>query len=195
MLVGSREQDEPSFMEHEGRFRQAAWRSFESMVLPQVGDWVLALDCDEVMVADGALQDSIALAIEMAQEAGAVGVDLPIPEVWDIVEGKPWQRLDGYWAMLSAPRLFAYRPGGQFADRAMACGSVPTYVQEGHLSSQTYGLAVAHLGYIDPVDRVEKYERYVGRDGHGSGHVASIRQAATVGGVTWTLPAVWRGSK
>ncbi len=194
-VVGTRAADEPSFMEHEGQFRQAAWQSFESCLLPQVGDWVLAVDCDEFLVASGDLCLALAAAIEVARDIGAVGVDLPIPEIWDFCEGQAWQRLDGYWAMLSAPRLFAYQPGGRFVDQAMACGSVPTYVREGFVSQDTCGLAIAHLGYLDPADRVIKYERYSGVPGHSSTHVKSIRQSAQLGVVDWQMPAVWRGTR
>lgn len=195
VVVGSREAGEPTFLEDEGAFRQAAWDSFESWLMPQAGDWVLAIDCDEMLVADGDVAASLDEAIGVAERIDAVGVDLPIPEVWEFINGEPWQRLDGYWAMLSAPRLFAYRPGGRFAGRAMACGSVPTYVTMGQVSSNACGLALAHLGYVDPQDRIEKYNRYNGVAGHGSAHVASIRSAAQLGSVTWSLPPVWRGSR
>lgn len=194
-LVGTRGPSEPSFMDHEGMFRQAAWRSFESHLLPQLGDWVLAMDCDEFVVCGGDVGASIDWAIAVAHELGAIAVDLPIPEIWDLADGQAWQRLDGYWGMLSAPRLFAYRPGGRFVDQAMACGSVPTYVREGFVSQQTCGLAIAHLGYLDPADRATKYQRYSGVRGHSSSHVKSICQTAQLGVVDWKMPAVWRGTR
>ena len=40
----------PSFLEHEGKFRQDAWLAFEQYVQPTTEDWVLCIDTDEVLV-------------------------------------------------------------------------------------------------------------------------------------------------
>lgn len=192
-VVSVRSEATPAFIEHEGRFRQGAWEAFERSMRPQLGDWVFALDCDEFLVAEGDMPGALHEAILAAQEAGAVGVQLPIPEIWELLDGEAHQRLDGFWAGLAAPRLFAYRPGGRFRDAEMGCGSVPTYVSEGYLSPHTYGLAIAHLGYADPTDRAQKYRRYLGLSGHNPAHISSIPEPARLGKVAFSLPPVWRG--
>lgn len=185
-----------TFMEHEGAFRQAAWNSMVDTLKPEPGDWVLALDCDEILVADGGdVPGVIQEAILAAQEGGSVGVKLPIPELWKVDEGGPWQRTDGYWAGLAQPRLFAYRPVAEFNQARLGCGSVPLYVVEGHLSRHTYGLAIAHLGYVDPSDRAHKYRRYAGRPGHSPKHVSSILTGARLERAAFTLPPVTRGAR
>lgn len=192
-VVRSRPAGVPSFLEHEGAFRQAAWDSMVATMDPHVGDWVLALDCDELVVADhGDVAGAVQKAIGAAQEGGALGVRLPIPEIWDLDE--PRLRLDGFWARLSAPRLFAYWPGGRFRPEAMGCGSTPSYVTEGYLSPHTYGLAIAHLGYAHADDRSAKYRRYAGRPGHNPVHIDSIRTPARLGQVAFELPVVKRGA-
>ena len=185
----------PAFMDDEGAFRQAAWDSMVDTMRPEAGDWVLALDCDEFLVGDGDLADVVSEAILAAQEAGAVGIQLPIPEIWDISRGEPWQRLDGFWAGLAAPRLFAYRPLGRFRRAVLGCGSVPTYVTQGYLSPHTYGLAIAHLGYADVEDRSQKYQRYAGTPGHNPAHILSIRTAPLLGRAPFSLPTVNRGAR
>ena len=186
----------PAFMEHEGAFRQAAWNSMVDTLRPEAGDWVLALDCDEFVVAEGGdVPGAIQEAILAAQEAGNVGVRLPIPEVWKLDDRGPWQRVDGYWAGLRAPRLFAYRMAGEFAQARLGCGSVPLYAVEGHLSRHTYGLAIAHLGYVDPSDRAHKYRRYAGRPGHSPKHISSILTGARLERADFTLPPVTRGAR
>lgn len=194
-MVGVRPEGAPSFLEHEGMFRQAAWLSFEKTLGPQQGDWVLAIDCDEFVVAQGGLRVVIDQAIAVAQDIGAVGVEMPIPEIWHYGEGQAWQRLDGFWGLLSAPRLFAYQAHGVFAEQVLACGSVPTYVRDGLISHETFGLAIAHLGYLDPADRLVKYKRYAGAGGHSRSHVESICKSAQLGAVGWQMPAVWRGTR
>jgi hypothetical protein len=186
----------PTFMEHEGAFRQAAWNSMVDTLKPEPGDWVLALDCDEIVVSDGGdVPDAIQEAILAAQEGGSVAVLLPIPEVWKLDDHGPWQRVDGYWAGLRAPRLFAYRAVGEFNQARLGCGSVPLYAVEGHLSRHTYGLAIAHLGYADPSDRAHKYRRYAGRPGHSPKHVSSILTGARLARAGFTLPPVTRGAR
>lgn len=194
--VKVRPQRVPTFMENEGAFRQAAWNSMVDTLQPEPGDWVLALDCDEIVVAkDGDVPGSMKEAILAAQEGGSVGVKLPIPEVWKLDDRGPWQRVDGYWAGLRAPRLFAYRAAGVFHQARLGCGSVPLYVVEGHLSSHTYGLAIAHLGYVDPSDRALKYRRYAGRPGHSPKHISSILSGARLERAGFTLPPVTRGAR
>jgi glycosyltransferase involved in cell wall biosynthesis len=192
-VVSSRRLEVPAFMEDEGAFRQAAWHAMVDAIQPSAGDWVLTLDCDELVVAKGEPAWAMEAAVLTALEAGAVGVRLPIPEIWEL-GGKPRQRLDGFWAGLSAPRLFAYRPGGRFRS-GLACGSVPTYVTGGYISPDNCGLTIAHLGYADAEDRLQKYRRYAGLPCHNPSHISSICAPPRLGEVDFPLPPVWRGAR
>lgn len=191
-LVTRRGTDVPSFLEHEGAFRQAAWEAFEHKMQPKDGDWVLALDCDEFLVAPGNRPLAVSRAIAAAHEME--GVVLPIPEVFGVDEDDLLVRVDGFWEGLSSPRLFRYRPDGKFLDRAMGCGSVPTYVTSGRLSHNNFGLAIAHVGYLDLKDRVEKHQRYSSMEhGHNPVHIDSILRVAVL--KKWSVPGLrsWTG--
>jgi len=183
-VITARGPDEASFAAHEGEFRQAAWEAFETACNPVVGDWVLAIDADEILV-DG---DRLDLAIATAEAIQAVAVLLPVPEVYRLDEGgAAFIRTDGAWRGLKAPRLFAYRPGGQFRQVAMACGSTPSYVEDGLVVTNTDASRVelAHLGYATQEDRLAKFRRYYGKPGHSSAHVASILIPATLEPYRW----------
>lgn len=165
----------PNFESSEGRFRMAAWMTFEEKCRPQEGDWVLSIDADEIIVADDRLEDKLRNLAADAADAGVSAVNIPIPEAWGFSVGPPplpLIRTDGYWGDLKAPRLFAYKPGGRYRLVDMACGSAPTYVQPPYLLAS--GLEILHLGYADRADRQIKYRRYASRPGHNPAHVASI---------------------
>ena len=171
----------PAFLEHEGRFRQAAWDAFCATIVPQPGDWVLAVDADEIVLAEG---DPKAVL-----RSGAVGVarGIKIPEVFDVRDGTPYIRLDGQWGKIIGSRFFAYQHGGVFADKAMASGSEPTYVV-GVNRQMLEGFWLLHLGYANPRDRAEKYARYSMRPGHADTHVASIVKEPDL--ARWNGPTV-----
>lgn len=176
--VGLRREETTTFLQSEGGFRQAAWTSFEHLCAPEEGDWVLAIDADEIVVGPNLVEALRYELPRMAMEQGCDSVVFPIAEVFDIVDGHPQVRTDGYWDSISAPRLFAYHQGGQFEDKKMACGSAPTYVSKCQkMTQQEVGLL--HYGYCTPEDRLERYQRYVGAGGHGENHVASIVAPAT----------------
>ena len=170
-VLGIRESNDRSFLEHEGAFRQAAWDAMEKTLKPQDGDWIFALDADEFLVSlDGRQLREIAIS---AQSSGFDSVQIPIPEVFALKDGCPFVRVDGYWANLSAPRFFTYVRGATFKDVAMACGSAPQQITRPNGSS---GLRLLHYGYVRQEDKAVKYKRYSGRPGHNSVHVNSIVQ-------------------
>jgi glycosyltransferase involved in cell wall biosynthesis len=180
----------PSFLVHEGAFRQAAWQAMEHAVLPCPGDWVLCIDADEVLVAP----DGLVPAIDAA--GGCASVVLPIPEVYSLGDGgQVLIRTDGFWAGLEAPRLLAYQGGGLFRSAPLACGATPTYPYDHVQSRLNQGAQLLHLGYLDPLDRIDKHNRYAGRTGHSAAHVGSILGRPTL--VAWSGPAVdvWRGRR
>lgn len=167
----------PTFLEHEGRFRAAAWRSLESVMKPSSNDWIFALDADEFPVSD---KDPIRLAIEKsikkANYNGKPAVVLPFPEIFKIENGKFYSRVDGEWGRIRGSRLFKYRPNAQWNSKPMGCGSEPTYVAQGRASLNCFGLSVLHLGYAKVEDQYNKYKRYSSlvKHGHADKHIKSI---------------------
>lgn len=195
-VVTERPAWQPSFAEHEGRFRQAAWGAFEAALTPQLGDWVLALDCDEFLVAPGDVAEAVATAMIAADVMWAGAVDVPIPEVFEVRDDGPYVRKDGFWASLSAPRLFRYRERGRFKNQPAGCGSVPTYVDMG-MAIDGGGVALAHYGYATAEDRRAKYDRYMAMPSHGHNpaHIHSILSTPRVEPLGLPAPVVWRGRR
>lgn len=175
--VVQRRSDEPSFLEHEGQFRQRAWDTLVETFGLQEGDWVLSIDCDEILVGDGDLrQVHHRLRQITRQAAGYDGIVMPIPEVFDVLpDGTPMVRTDGFWGTIAGPRLFRYRPGGKFSPKAMGSGSEPSYVATGKLWRQEHGLYLLHYGYARAADREAKHARYSALvHGHADRHIQSI---------------------
>ncbi len=185
-----------TFEANEGQFRQAAWDAFELAMQPQPGDWVLAIDCDEFLVAPGDVRQAVQDAMESADVMWSAAVKLPIPEVFEVRQDGPYVRINGYWDTLSAPRLFRYRERGRFSARSMGCGSVPTYVDLG-MAVDSGGLALAHYGYATAGDRRAKYDRYMAMPdhGHNPAHIQSILGTPVVRPLGLPAPEVWRGRR
>lgn len=169
-----RDEDQPAFLEHEGMFRQAAWEAFERTMKPEPGDWILSIDCDELLVRS----QSIRAQCEAAR--GQSSLIVKIPECFGFdADGWPLVRTDGYWGTIAGTRLFSYRRGGRFADKAMASGSEPTYATGGH-RRRLEGAWLLHVGYAREEDRREKHARYSVLSGHADSHVESILQRPTL---------------
>jgi hypothetical protein len=169
-----------SFSENEGAFRGQAWKSFEHAMRPVVGDWVLVIDCDEVLVGNhqfvGDPNSHRSCLVSAILRSGRVAIDLAIPEVWgfyDEDDGRPLTRHDGFWGTIHAPRLFAYMPGGSYFQGPYGVPAIPNYAQRGPWDS-TDEVSLMHYGYADERDWQEKYERYTGQHGHSNVHVESI---------------------
>lgn len=178
------------FLEHEGRCRFVAWLAFELAMAPEAGDWVLAVDADEILVTT-----DLAAEVEAAVAArpGVVSLEVPIPEVFDLDDGVPLIRTDGFWATLAQPRLFRYAPGGTFRDAPLACGSVPTYAARA--SARARDVQLLHLGYLDPADRTAKFNRYYGKAGHSMAHISSIVLPGRRKRWFGPHPPIWRGER
>lgn len=170
----------PSFVENEGAFRDGAWKVFEDYMHPQLGDWVLVIDCDEVLVVtyehnthldlDHATRATLRLETAVAPTA----IDLNIPEIWGFDQvGRPLQRVDKLWNTIHAPRLFRYQPEASYFHGDFGVPAVPQYVQAGQWGN-TDALALMHYGYADKRDQQAKYARYIGKLGHSNNHVDSI---------------------
>jgi glycosyltransferase involved in cell wall biosynthesis len=174
-VVRIRDNDQLTFMEHEGAFRQAAWNAFQEIMKPEFGDWVLAIDADEFFVASGGSEEEELLTMAKAAEyTDRNAHTLKVVEVFDVIDDVPYHRVDGWWDQILAPRFFRYEPGGRISAREMACGSVPTYV------NPTPGAALnsylLHYGYASDQLRQMKHARYVGKadNGHNPIHIDSI---------------------
>jgi hypothetical protein len=186
--MASRHRDEPSFEMDEGFFRGTAWRVFEQECLPKEGDWVLVIDCDEMLVGDGRPIHEALGDVLCAANQGAV--DLNIPEVFGFdSDGCPLVRVDRLWGTIHAPRLFTYRRGGMFTAGKVGVPAVPTYVMGTHWQ-QTDLISLMHFGYADQEDRQVKFKRYSGVPGHLNAHVASIVEEPAL--VRWEYPLVGR---
>lgn len=173
-VVSVRPEGVPAFAEHEGRFRQAAWDDFVERVGPSEEDWVVALDADEFFMTNRA-GPSLTLPVSNARSLGVTSLSVQIFEVFGWENGVPQVRTDGFWGDLFAQRVFAYRPGGQFKQDNLGCGSCPTYVTE-EPTHRSDDVSILHFGYARQEDRLPKYNLYYNDPGnnHGQDHVMSI---------------------
>lgn len=170
----------PSFLEHEGQFRSAAWAKMVEVLNPDSDVWILSFDCDEFLVSEDNERDSIDQAITAAGQA--LSIRIHFPEIFKVEEDEIWYRTDGYWGNINGTRLFRYLDNARWSDKAMGCGSEPTYVSEGLKSDVNYGLNMLHFGYAYPEDQQKKYQRYTNLydHGHSNSHIQSIIQPPTL---------------
>ena len=175
-----RTEGQPSFVNDEGAFREAAWRMFELAVKPQLGDWVLVIDCDEFLTCrqssdPSAVRLALRVAIEMAEMGGRKPIVLDFSEIFALnpETGQPYARTDRLWGTIHAPRLFPYFPNGHFTQGPLGVPAVPSYVM-GMGWGATEDLHMLHYGYARVEDQEAKYRRYSGRTGHSNDHVESI---------------------
>lgn len=193
----------PSFLEHEGQFRENAWHAFEVMAHPEPGDWVLALDADEFLVGnpDVNLRELVLEHCGRADATGAGAILLPVPEMFGADFGpdgrvtKLHQRMDGLWRSIRGTRLFRYQEGGSFRNKPMGCGSEPTYVTE-RPAMAVDDLWLLHLGYVRDEDKTMKHERYSSLldHGHNNDHVQSIVRKRRERDWDGPLPSIWLGT-
>lgn len=158
------------FTKDEGKLRTIAWSNLEKHA--EVGDWVLAIDCDEKLWSS---KPNMSLSKLMNQDSFDV-LNVMFFHMWNYKQF----RVDKAWAPNNSSRLFRYQEGGVFRDRKLACGSEPTYVQD-MIGAGKYlvdsGLIMQHLGYVRDEDKKAKYERYMSLDGgdfHARAHIESI---------------------
>jgi hypothetical protein len=188
----SRPPDVPSFLEHEGQFRQHAWFALEEALKPTEDDWILSIDCDEILLTAGKPDEVLHT---VCGNAGAnVALLVTIPEAFNFevtADGReiPLVRTDGYWGTIRGTRLFRYRQGGVFSGKPMGSGSEPQYATRGPYQPAV-GLWLMHLGYARRDDQIAKHARYSAlmEHGHNDRHVQSIIETPTL--VPWEGP--WR---
>ena len=169
---------EPTFAVHEGRLRTYAWSNLEKHANP--GDWIIAIDCDEMLYSLDDLNSPNIRTVLSSSEKDVVNVRFY--HMWN----ETAYRVDKLWAPNNSSRIFRFISGGQFVDRALACGSEPTYVSEWIKRRNFWvnsGLVMQHLGYIFDQDKQKKYERYSQIDGgkyHNLSHINSILDESPV---------------
>lgn len=160
---------EPLFTSHEGKLRAFAWAQLDRFA--NVGDWVVAIDCDEKLyhVNDKPIK-------EVLDSSPYDVVNVRFYHMWNETQ----YRVDKLWTPNNSSRIFRYVENGGFANKELACGSEPTYVLNWLRSSNYWvnsGLVMQHLGYIRDEDKYAKYERYSQIDGgkfHQGDHIKSI---------------------
>lgn len=160
---------ETMFTKHEGHLRATAWSNLEKIAKPN--DWILAIDCDEMLYHE----DGVQLSEVLRQSAYDV-VNVRFYHMWN----ENQYRVDKLWAPNNSSRIFRFQSGGTFFDRKLACGSEPTYVVD-LLRRRNYwthsGFMMKHLGYIKDEDKVAKHQRYMSLDKgefHNIAHIESI---------------------
>lgn len=169
-LAAVRPDGVPSFLEHEGRFREEGWRWMERAAEPEEGDWIFSLDADELLVDPRGELRGILDDIQAAASFSADTIAYSIPEIFAEAGNLLYRRVDGYWGSISGARLTAWKPGAKFADRRMASGSLPV----GGPQFLSPSASLLHLGYLGALDKRAKHDRYVSLPGHSSEHVRSI---------------------
>lgn len=160
---------EPLFTKHEGQLRAFAWGNLEKFA--KEGDWILAIDCDEKLYH---INDMDIKQVLSKSEFDVVNVRFY--HMWN----ETHYRVDKLWAPNNSSRIFRFKYGAGFQNKALACGSEPTYVPQ-WIRQKNYwkdsGLIMQHLGYTFDEDKKSKYERYSTLDGgqfHALNHINSI---------------------
>ena len=157
---------------HEGRLRRYAWLNLENHA--SEGDWIIAIDCDEMLYSSTNIDSIDIRSILNSSEKDVVNVRFY--HMWN----KDQYRVDKLWAPNNSTRIFRYMSNGTFRDRALACGAEPTYVldwynQRNYWPNST--LIMQHLGYLHDEDKDAKFQRYSNLDGgkyHNLDHINSI---------------------
>lgn len=167
-----RPDDVPSFLEHEGKFREWAWIHAAKAAGAEAGDWIISLDADEFVVASSP-SDTYRLIREAMNTTDGQSFEFKVLEVFDDSGEVPMVRTDGFWGSISSHRLARWHPdSSEFLMMKMGCGSIPHFAKGD--SRLAIGLAILHFGYARPEDRLAKYARYRRGGGHNRSHVESI---------------------
>lgn len=159
----------PMFTEHEGQLRAFAWGNLSNFA--KMGDWVIAIDCDEKLFH----VDNLNIKDVLSSSPFDV-VNVRFYHMWNETQ----YRVDKLWTPNNSSRIFRFLDNGGFANKKLACGSEPTYVLS-WIQQRNYwvnsGLVMQHLGYQRDDDKQSKFERYSHLDGgefHNINHINSI---------------------
>lgn len=189
LMVSVRPDSVPSFMTHEGKFRQAGWNSMVENVGLQDGDWVLTLDSDNFWVGTTPRE------VISHLPPGFDSVNVDINEIFRLMPLS--ERTDGWWGGIEGIRLARFNSKAKqtFELKPMGCDIMPMYAMSGKRPSALWdhGGRILHYGYAHEDDRVEKYQRYSNLSGHSSEHIESILRPARLAEWIGPEPEVWRG--
>lgn len=158
----------PNFFKHEGQARQRLL----DFTLEGEPTHVLAIDADE-FVTDGA---AVRTACTRMRDVFA----LNMVETWEAHDHGLCVRTDGGWWTHPVNALWRTetrrRTGPwRIADRALACGRVPTQVNRAR--GFLVDAEILHFGWTNEQERRARYDRYAINDGgrfHRSTHLESI---------------------
>ncbi len=186
-VVSVRPDRAPSFLTHEGNFRQAAWKDFQSTMEVTFDDWVLAFDADEFLVSPNEPErESLERLVQMSRVEKAISWKIRVDEIFAFDHGQPMKRTDGFWGTIFGIRFFKYRAVSQFANRKMGCGSAPTYALQDPADATRMPTGIMHYGYARAEDQQAKHDLYshVLHNGHSSAHIQSILKEPTLVPIT-----------
>lgn len=174
-LVGVRDFGAPAFLENESKFRQSAWWFLEATLQPTGNDFVVSVDADEFLVdrGDRSPREALEEVIAQAREEGCDSIEIPKAEVFGALDSRPLVRTDGEWGKIREQRIAHWPDSPTFRDQKLAGGSLPK------LSGPVLRAGnptLLHLGYMRPVDRLAKYQRYRALSGHSRKHIESIKE-------------------
>lgn len=155
--VHIRDENTPPFLENESKFRQAAWESMGE----RGGDWVLCLDADEFLTGP------------IREHATGMPKVFHVDEVFEVKDGQPRIRVDGYWDQITAARLVPWTNASKFPKGRLGCGSLPKIFKKQAFETLDQP-RLLHFGYAKRSDREAKYLRYKGLPGHNPRHIESI---------------------
>lgn len=179
-LIDIRKNDEPSFSDHEGKFRQTAWNNMSKTCHLMKNDWVVSLDADEFFTAiKGKEKDTLSQLIDYGSHTKKLAIAIEKVEIWNT---NPFQaRVDGFWRRDKSIRLVKWRPKATFVNSKLGCGSIPEYGIQNYI----HGIHIAHLlhcGYSIPGTAEKKYELYKNIDDnkHNPEHIKSLLTTPTL---------------
>ena len=175
----------PSFREHEGAFRQAAWEAMVRETSPTAGNsWILSIDADEELYAIDNKKFKLKAFLSRQNNYSFQVINIVFYHMWN----ETHYRVDKLWHPTPSTRLYKYFLGGRYKDRKLACGAEPLYVAQ--LAGRSYrlapdegpflfnsGLVMKHLGYQRDEDKKMKHTRYMDLDNgefHNINHLESI---------------------
>jgi glycosyltransferase involved in cell wall biosynthesis len=197
--VVRRPDDVPSFLSNEAAFRSWVIAEAISTFKPtDAEDWILVIDADEFLVAPSRLPTGVVLegTLSGLQRAQIDTVRWGRDEIWRLSRyGHAQRRIDKLWHPQTQERIFRYRAGepAGIGGQTHACGSVPTYAMR--YAPDVFSLRIVHVGYADPIDRLDKYERYRTFPGHNPDHIESIMDPDPVLEPIDYVPSIWRGTR
>lgn len=162
------------WIDHEARFRQAAWEGMVEARQPTEEDFIFLIDADEVV-------HDYEMVGQAAKSYPGQRIGFTFHEMWSFTH----YRTDRLWRPYPAWVMIPFRHGGRMRDRPIACGREPTYANglpKGPIVSD-----LLHYGYARESDRKAKYDRYMAVDGgrfHNPEHLKSILYSPDL--VEWT---------